>query len=327
MLGSRLSRGLSSPLPHNRIVYPHPFFRQYALSRFPNRHHVGSGRSRNPPPQNPFRHSLDQNAREAYSTEDQPSSSTSPLWEPSERRLLGSPEGLKRLLLKNNSLVVTRQLEMLNIFIGFEQTNKYTITNAEGERLGFIVEEPHGLLASIGRQIFRTHRPFRAIVMDQDGVTHTLVPILQIRRPFDWINSRMFVQRLKESPEHDSVDEEPVLETFAEGQQSWHLWRRRYDLFLKDPQRRILSVIGEAQPEPDTANDAFSQFAKVDEGLWAWNFALRGAHGEEIASVNRVFRGLGREACLYDFSYGTVGVLTSILLDLYGHGCETTILS
>lgn len=35
--------------------------------------------------------------------------------------------------------------------------------------LGFIAEEPRGLLASLSRQIFRTHRPFRAVIMDREG--------------------------------------------------------------------------------------------------------------------------------------------------------------
>jgi hypothetical protein len=54
----------------------------------------------------------------------------------------------------------------------------------------------------------------------------------QVRRPFAWINSRMFVQRLKEFSEY-TPDGEPVLDTFAEAQQIWHIWRRRYDLFLR----------------------------------------------------------------------------------------------
>lgn len=42
----------------------------------------------------------------------------------------------------------------------------------------------------------------------------------------------MFVQRLKDLS--DSPHEaDPVHETFGEVQQIWHLWRRRYDLFLR----------------------------------------------------------------------------------------------
>ena len=62
-----------------------------------------------------------------------------------------------------------------------------------------------------------------------DGAAHSA---FQIRRPFAWINSRMYVQSLKDWREYASTGE-PVLDTFAEAQQRWHLWRRRYDLFLR----------------------------------------------------------------------------------------------
>lgn len=122
----------------------------------------------------------------------------------------------------------------------------------------------------------------------------------------------MFVQKIKNA---DTDAASPtVLDTFGEVQQRWHLWRRRYDLFLRcassisasgsdlqqksrSPWLPIRSEIDDAQPEPepDTSNNAFTQFAHVDGGFWAWNFALRDARGEEIASVNRAFRGFGLE--------------------------------
>ena len=49
--------------------------------------------------------------------------------------------------------------------------------NDAGDTLGYIAEEPRGFLATFSRQIFRTHRPFRAIVMDTEGA-----PILWVRR-------------------------------------------------------------------------------------------------------------------------------------------------
>jgi hypothetical protein len=42
----------------------------------------------------------------------------------------------------------------------------------------------------------------------------------------------MYVQRLKDWHEYAPTGE-PVLDTFAEAQQRWHPWRRRYDLFLR----------------------------------------------------------------------------------------------
>lgn len=38
-----------------------------------------------------------------------------------------------------------------------------------GEPLGFIAEEPRGLLSTFSRQILRTHRPFRAVILDLQG--------------------------------------------------------------------------------------------------------------------------------------------------------------
>lgn len=65
---------------------------------------------------------------------------------------------------------------MLNIFAGFEQANKYAISDIEGQPLGYIVEEHRGFLSVFSRQLFRTHRPFNAVVMDLDGE-----PILWVR--------------------------------------------------------------------------------------------------------------------------------------------------
>ena len=48
--------------------------------------------------------------------------------------------------------------------------------NEFDETLGYIAEEPRGLLTMFFRQLFRTHRPFRALVMDEAGS-----PILWVR--------------------------------------------------------------------------------------------------------------------------------------------------
>ncbi|KAJ8517304.1 hypothetical protein ONZ45_g5478 [Pleurotus djamor] len=132
-----------------------------------------------------------------------------------------------------------------------------------------------------------THRPFRALVMDLAGS-----PILWVRRPFAWINSRMYVQRLKHFSEY-TPEGEPLLDTFAEVQQRWHPWRRRYDLFLRQSHHRILSTTSDPQPEPSPA--VFNQAFQVDEGILAWNFKLFDGRTQEVAHVHRAFRGFGRE--------------------------------
>lgn len=126
----------------------------------------------------------------------------------------------------------------------------------------------------------------------------------------------MYVQRLKDfdtyTPEGD-----PVLDTFAEVQQRWHLWRRRYDLFLRAAgTQRILSVADEPQPEPEP--DMFHQFARIDDGLLAWHFTLRDGAGNALANVNRAFRGFGREvSCYYSVDVEGLGLIRSS--DLHRH--------
>lgn len=121
------------------------------------------------------------------------------------------------------------------------------------------------------------------------------LPAAQLRRPFSWINSRMFVQRLKNLSDRAPAEDEPVLDSFAEVQQRWHLWRRRYDLFIRYGPKRILSLVSDPQPEPEP--ESYNQIAKIDEPFLAWDFTLRDARGKEMASVSRTFRGFGREVC------------------------------
>lgn len=109
----------------------------------------------------------------------------------------------------------------------------------------------------------------------------------------------MYIQRLQDGYEY-TPDGEPVLDTFAEVQQRWHFYRRRYDLFIREKATPIISLATERQPEPDLAH--FNQFAQVDGGFLAWNFILQGARGEEIASIDRKFRGVGREVSSYSAS-------------------------
>lgn len=186
-------------------------------------------------------------------------------------------EGLRKLL-SHDTLIVTRQIEMLNIFLGYEQANRYAIMNQNGEHVGFIAEQQRSLLWNIGRQLMRTHRPVRALVMDTQGF-----PLLWVRRPFQFINSRMYAQRRP----FDTSDE--ALETFGEVQQIWHPWRRKYDLFMRKEGNE------HSARETETSDHHFTQFARIDEGLFSWHFTLRDRRGDEIASVERGFRGWGRE--------------------------------
>lgn len=47
--------------------------------------------------------------------------------------------------------------------------SKDVIGNEGGDVLGYIAEEQRSFLSIVSRQLFRTHRPFRATIMDQQG--------------------------------------------------------------------------------------------------------------------------------------------------------------
>ncbi|WBW71027.1 mitochondrial phospholipid scramblase [Schizosaccharomyces osmophilus] len=167
-------------------------------------------------------------------------------------------------LLSQDVLIVERQLEMMNVFLGYEQANRYVILNHEGHHLGYIAERGHAsFLSSMSRQLFHTHRSFVADVMDVHGN-----PVLQLQRPFSWINSRLNVSAFNNSSDQPSLVGEVI--------QKWHPWRRKYQLFLAQ-------------------SNIVDQFAAVDERVLSWDFLLRNADNQILGSVNRNFMGLPRE--------------------------------
>lgn len=116
-------------------------------------------------------------------------------------------------LLTQSAIVVGRELEMMNVFLGYEQANRYKIMDPQGNHIGYIAEE-EGLGKSISRQFLRTHRKMNATIFNTQGEI-----IYKIVRPYSLINSRIFIY---------TADDELV----GEVQQRWNLVRRKYDLFV-----------------------------------------------------------------------------------------------
>lgn len=71
-------------------------------------------------------------------------------------------------LLANSGLVVQRQIEMMNLFLGFEQANRYVIMDPQGNHVGYMAEHDGGFGKAMGRQWFRTHRAFTTHVFDRE---------------------------------------------------------------------------------------------------------------------------------------------------------------
>ncbi|RCI05288.1 hypothetical protein CU098_009912 [Rhizopus stolonifer] len=123
------------------------------------------------------------------------------------------PDSTGAALLTQSALVVGRELEMMNVFLGYEQANKYRIMDPQGNHIGYIAEE-EGFAKSISRQFLRTHRKMKATIMNAQGEV-----VFKIERPYSLVNSRIFIY---------TADDELV----GEVQQRWHLMRRKYDLFI-----------------------------------------------------------------------------------------------
>eukprot|EP00181_Compsopogon_caeruleus_P003821 CAMPEP_0184690410 /NCGR_PEP_ID=MMETSP0312-20130426/31212_1 /TAXON_ID=31354 /ORGANISM="Compsopogon coeruleus, Strain SAG 36.94" /LENGTH=431 /DNA_ID=CAMNT_0027147901 /DNA_START=4150 /DNA_END=5445 /DNA_ORIENTATION=- len=158
-------------------------------------------------------------------------------------------------LLSPSALVVTREYEWGNIIFGFEQANRYTIrATPDGRVVGYIAEED-SVAKSLTRNLFRTHRAFKATVLSPQGD-----PLFVVRRPFYFVSTSLFVESATGG------------DVFGEVHMNWHPWRRRYDLFVDK-----------------------KQFARIDGGFLAVDFNMEDENGRLLASVNKDFTGLARE--------------------------------
>lgn len=180
-----------------------------------------------------------------------------------------TPEDPIYEILKEPTLVIERQIEFMNLFIGFEQANRYRIMNSSGLQIGYMEEKDVGIGKMLGRQFFRLHRPFDIDVYNNRGEL-----ALSIKRPFSWINSH--IKALL--PGYDE-NNQLIYEIVGESVQSWHLWRRKYNLFKLE----------------DETTDEYEQFGAVDAPFLSFDFPIKNKEGEIIGSIDRNWVGLGRE--------------------------------
>ncbi|KAL2845248.1 Scramblase-domain-containing protein [Aspergillus pseudoustus] len=238
-------------------------------------------------------------------------------------------------ILANSGLVIQRQLELMNVMIGFEQANKYVILDAAGNHVGYMAEQEKGMAHMMARQWFRTHRSFVTHVFDRHENE-----VLRFHRPFSWINSRIKVYdpldparspysssralqtnipgSLTQAATGSNARASPLgldqMRVIGEAQQQWAPLRRKYNLFTyhHSPNQETemwtqrislaqsgLSSTQQTQLAHSTEGDRgfgeFSQFAYVDEPFLSWDFSLRSADSRLIGSVNRDFVGFARE--------------------------------
>lgn len=236
-------------------------------------------------------------------------------------------------ILGNSSLVIQRQLEMMNVMLGFEQANRYIIMDGQGQTLGYVAEQDHGIGRTMARQMFRTHRSFTTHIFDAQERE-----VLRIHRPFTYINSRIRVydpipeggykdtetsQALQGTSASSAMNTGAVAQVsplkldemriIGEAQQQWAPLRRKYNLFTYrslelTPENDSTPKI-ESGDQPNTETTALTerntpdreiqagmaQFAHVNEPFLSWDFTLRDESQNVIGSVNRNFVGFARE--------------------------------
>lgn len=230
-------------------------------------------------------------------------------------------------ILEHSAIVVQRQLEMMNVLMGFEQANRYVIMDPHGNHIGYLAELDHGLGRAVARQAFKTHRSFTTHVFDKEERE-----VLRFHRPFAWINSRIRVYDalgdgaggytasdalqgtgLALNQTGASIASRPLsdMRIIGAAEQEWAPLRRKYNLFLARDIPAETAAPGTPQLTSgdlplssskdlvlaDEANREVGmvQFARVDEPFLSWDFNLMSEDQRLIGSVNRNFGGFARE--------------------------------
>ena len=207
-------------------------------------------------------------------------------------------------LLNEPTIIIERQIEMMNVFLGYEQANKYSILDVNGNKIGYMMERDFSIGKVIMRQVSKLHRPFTVDVFDSYGNI-----IFTIKRPFSWINSHIKAFLPTQTPSEqqyilhntNTTDLQstsfgsfngrniPVFQFLKESNddgvmvgesiQNWHLWRRRYELFQREHKEDI----------------SFSQYGTIDAPFLSFDFPVLDSNGKFLAGVDRNWVGLGRE--------------------------------
>ena len=156
-------RAPKTPVPRSSGYRPPP---SIPLSRRPNT--AKSSQAPKPPPEEK-KSSVDSISGALRDASDQDNSLLSPVHVPEDPDGVLNENHPATSILSNSSLVVTRQLELMNVMLGFEQANKYVIMDPHGNHIGYIAERDLGMGNMMARQMFSTHRSFTTHVFDQHG--------------------------------------------------------------------------------------------------------------------------------------------------------------
>ena len=155
-----------------RTPPPKPIPKRAQSSRLPQQ---ASGQQRqeahnsSPEPQEPKQSSLDTVSNALRDQDSQANNLLSPVHIPEDPDGVLNEKHPATSILSNSAIVVTRQLELMNVMLGFEQANKYVIMDPKGGHIGYMAERELGMGNMMARQMFSTHRSFTTHVFDRHG--------------------------------------------------------------------------------------------------------------------------------------------------------------
>ncbi|XTI86989.1 scramblase family [Cenococcum geophilum] len=199
-------------------------------------------------------------------------------------RIPEDPHGV----LKESHPPLHRQLEMMNVLMGFEQANRYAIMDPHGNHIGYLAEQEHDIGSTFTRQMFRTHRSFTTHVFDRNE--REILRISSRIRVYDAIG--------------DNSSKRYTSSAALQGISAGSIVTKPLPRFLPSPFRKCASSVQQnknGHPTSVTGRRrgfsavSFSQFARADEPFLSWDFTLLSENKRLIGPVNRNFSGFARE--------------------------------
>ena len=158
-----------------RSLPPKPIPRQPQSSRLPQQDpnlrqsEASQGQASSPEGQEPKTSSVDVVSNALRDQDSQANNLFSPVHIPEDPDGVLNEKHPATSILSNSAIVVTRQLELMNVMLGFEQANKYVIMDPKGGHIGYMAERDLGMGNMMARQMFSTHRSFTTHVFDRHG--------------------------------------------------------------------------------------------------------------------------------------------------------------
>ncbi|KAK5058535.1 hypothetical protein LTR84_010798 [Exophiala bonariae] len=244
----------------------------------------------------------------------------------STNTVLRSDHPAATILAQPGLVVVHRQLETANAFLGLEHATRYLLLDPRGAHIGYMAEHDWTQKELSSKQWFRTHRAFTTHIFDRKSEE-----VLRFHRPFSWMSTRLGVYdvvsaaNLKANNQNKNREPQQGLSRLptdamalvGEVHSRWAPRSGKYDLSIFGDSRtrdwgtdsRSMKPVEDPSAPKDegtkqsSERTALTQFASIDEHSKSWKFSLSSSNSREIGSINRKFDGFAQQPFTHGGSY------------------------